>query len=56
MAQSAQISTKNDTTKIVVDGNEVHDVVSYTVSSSADAMTKLVLEIVVLNDLEVQIE
>lgn len=56
MAQSVQVHMKDATTKIVIDGNEVHDVVSYLVSGSVDDVPKLKIEIAIHNDLEVQLE
>lgn len=56
MAMSARIHKKSNTLKIVVDGHEIHDVASYAISETVDAPTRLTLEIILLNDLEVQIE
>lgn len=36
MAKSVKIYTKENTAKIIVDGNEIHDVVSYELSENRD--------------------
>lgn len=53
MAQTVQITKENDITKIVVDGNEITDVVSYEMKEQAGAPAILYLSFLV-NAVEVQ--
>ena len=54
MSKSVLISTKENAAKIVVDGNEIHDVLSYTLLERSGECAKLILEIALIDEIEVQ--
>lgn len=53
MAASVYIHTKDNAAKIVVDGNEIDDVISYSLEESPKGST-LKLEIAIMGEIEVQ--
>lgn len=54
MAKSVKISTKENTAKIVVDGNEVSDVISYELTENQEG-ARIKLEILIMDSVEAQI-
>lgn len=52
MARSIEISTKENIVKIIIDGNEIHDVVSYKLSEDKDGAF-LTLTVALTNAVEV---
>lgn len=54
MAKSVEILTKENTAKVVVDNNEIHDVLSYTLFEDAKSRT-LTLSIAVTDEIAVQL-
>lgn len=55
MAKSVVISTKENDAKIVVDGNEISDIISYNLFEDRSRRT-LTLEIAVTDTIEVQMQ
>lgn len=55
IAKAVQISTKEGTTKIVVDGNELSDVISYELTEDCEG-ARLKLEILIMDSVEAQIQ
>ncbi|MCI5499223.1 MAG: hypothetical protein MR419_06840 [Clostridiales bacterium] len=53
MARSVRIETNKNTVKIVVDGNEIHDVLEYQLEESAQG-TFLTLHVAITESVEVQ--
>lgn len=53
LATSVYIHTKDNAAEIVVDGNEINDVISYTLEESPNGST-LKLEIAITGEIEVQ--
>lgn len=53
MAKTIQIITKENVAKIVVDGNEIHDVISYTLQENSKCAS-LILEIAIIGEIEAQ--
>lgn len=51
MAESLKIETKQNTVKIIVDGNEIHDVLSYFLEESNEERT-LVLRVAIRGSVE----
>ncbi len=54
MAKKVLISTKENAAKIVVDGNEISDVLSYTLEETSRSAT-LKLEIAIMSEVEAQL-
>lgn len=53
MAKSLYINTKENAAKIVIDGNEIGDVISYILLENSKEVT-LTLKIVITGEIEVQ--
>ncbi len=54
MAKSVQITTRENAAKIVVDGNEISDVIAYTLEETAKGVAMLKLEIAITGEVEVR--
>jgi len=53
MAETLTITSEKNGTQIIIDGNQINDVVSYTLQESTEG-AKLTLEIFVTGKIEVQ--
>lgn len=55
MARTISISAKDNAAKIIVDGNEISDVISYVLEETPKGAT-LKLEIAIMGEIEVQMQ
>lgn len=50
MAQTLEIRTKKDTVQLVLDGHEIHDVLSYQLEESPDQLPVLTVRVAITGD------
>lgn len=55
MAKAISISTQENAVKIVIDGNEINDVISYQLSDDGSC-PRLTIEIAVMGEVEAHLE
>lgn len=52
MSKAVQIYSKDDAVKIILDGNEIHDVISYALSENQYEVPILTLKIAIMGEVE----